>query len=346
MYTVLGGAGRQGRAIVHYLLENTDDLVEVVDFGKCPAVWDDKVKWTSHGVEGLMYSKDDSPRTVISCLEATTDYYIVKDICIPRRWDCILLGGLEKNARALVKLAEQRTIGGTIIPDCGLAPGVVSTIAGELYREGHENVDIYCGGIPQTMIDRDRLRHAKSFSPAGLWREYTGPVLARENRKPVYYPALSDHTRKWLTIGGDTEMYEWARTSGGLSLTPERVNLRSLNYYTLRWPNHFNYVKENIAWQPDPVDILDKMLPEVSCEVPDQVILRYKTEKERKTWCWMYDFENDISAMAQATGYIAAAIATLVAEKLRCAGLVFMDELDLQPIIDRCKQMRNQWMEA
>jgi len=70
--------------------------------------------------------------------------------------------------------------------------------------------------------------------------------------------------------------------------------------------------------------------------IPDVVILgvRYDQQPPCTWYRWDYDKENDISAMAQATGYVVAAVATMVYQEIFPRGILSMHDISFHDIVE------------
>lgn len=122
------------------------------------------------------------------------------------------------------------------VPQCGLAPGMISIIAAGL-MERFETVDtvrLRVGALPAR--PHNALKYALNWSTDGLVNEYGNPCLALEDGREVTLPPL--HGLESLVIDG--VQYEAFNTSGGLGTLAESCagKVRSMDYKTLRYPGH------------------------------------------------------------------------------------------------------------
>src|SRR3989344_6407432 len=108
--------------------------------------------------------------------------------------------------------------GVTIVPDCGMGPGMNISLA--LYAmsllDVPKEVLIWDGGLPQN--PKPPLNYFCSFSEDGLLNEYSGKASFIRNGKVVEVPALSD--LELVDFGPQIGMLEAFVTSGGLSTAP------------------------------------------------------------------------------------------------------------------------------
>ncbi|MFQ5845431.1 MAG: saccharopine dehydrogenase family protein [Planctomycetota bacterium] len=129
------------------------------------------------------------------------------------------LGGNTAVVREQLRLdRDARRRGVTIVPDCGLAPGLANVLAAhavaELPRARH--VQIRCGGLP--LRPRGPLGYALLFSIEGLTNEYTGDsvVLRRGRIERVEAFTEPEEFRGPRELGA----LEAFHTSGGSSTAP------------------------------------------------------------------------------------------------------------------------------
>ena len=351
MFIILGGMGIQGRAIVHYLYNHTDEEIVIVDKAEvfkqhnCVDV-NDRIKYIDNSQRSkLINYKYES--TLISCLSPEDNIEIL-DMCIKKQWNMVDLGGDTDIVRQQFTEDETaKTEGITIVPDCGLAPGIVSSaVQNCLSLYDFKSVNVFCGGIPK--YPNPPLNYSKVFSPQGVVKEYTGISEYIENGKIKKTPALSEYENIFVPGFG---ILEASNTSGGTSISTEyfQNKLNNFKYMTLRYPGHFKYVKKNILSQLEPVKVLESVMENASKQNPDVILFIVDAVcgkyRRKKGYIWEYDNENDILAMAQATGYVVASVATMVSEGKIRKGVVGMHEIDFNVIKKRCQKEYNQFTE-
>lgn len=135
--------------------------------------------------------------------------------------------------------AEARRAGVSVIPDTGLAPGMVSPLAMHGVRAMDEarSVRIRVGGLPQR--PRPPLNYALVFSVEGLINEYVEPCVAiRDGRIVSDIEPLVDVEE--IGFAPPLENLEAFNTSGGTSTLPRTLlgRVRDLDYKTIRYPGH------------------------------------------------------------------------------------------------------------
>lgn len=341
MYAVLG-YGEQGRAIVKYLLEHDGEPVWVADLKAAPES-DPRITFVEGSEKRLFNSLQAKKVVLISCLPTEYNYDVARR-CVSRGWSMIDLGGCERVSGMISRMNQDAARAGScLIPDCGLAPGIVSSLAGEAARNGCSSVRIFCGGIPQT--PSFPLGYVRSFSEEGLIKEYRGTALVRRKGRLESVPTLSEIEPLFVPGLG---VLEAAPTSGSVSWSPRTLStLETFEYKTLRYPGHWDYVRNHILTQPDPLSIMKDVLSGkvVSATDPDLIALVVEVDGEKTSYFWTYDQTHGLSAMSQATGYTVGAVATLVHDRMISKrGVLGMENIDPYVVINRARRMAGQYM--
>ncbi len=125
-----------------------------------------------------------------------------------------------------------------VIPDCGLAPGMVNVIAAEgLRRVGDaESVKVYVGGLPRH--PEPPRNNQIVYSLEGALDYYTTPSWVLRDGKPTRVDALSElESLSFPPPVGELEAFH---TGGGISTMPWAYEgrVRTMEYKTLRYPGH------------------------------------------------------------------------------------------------------------
>lgn len=223
--------------------------------------------------------------------------------------------------------------GVTIIPDCGVAPGLSSILVGygsiklDKVREAH----IMVGGIPETPVPP--LGYTITWSAEGLIDEYVRDVNIVEGGKIVEVPALSGLEEVDFPGVGRLEAFY---TDGLRTLVHSLPGVNSMYEKTLRYPGHVEKVRllrelgffddesiyvegrsvsprlltarllERSLWKPEVGDLL-AMIVDVRGEVgSEEAGYRYYIldRFHRKT---------GVTAMARTTGYTASIVGGMLA---------------------------------
>ncbi|MFW6200285.1 MAG: saccharopine dehydrogenase family protein, partial [Gemmatimonadota bacterium] len=131
-----------------------------------------------------------------------------------------------------------RDAGVSVIPDCGLAPGLVNILAqaGIDSLDETEAVRIWVGGIPRH--PKPPLNYGVVFSLEGVLNNYSTDALVLEEGELKRVPALSGvEILEFPEPAGELEGFY---TGGGISTLPLRHEgrIRTMSYKTLRYPGH------------------------------------------------------------------------------------------------------------
>ena len=133
---------------------------------------------------------------------------------------------------------KARARGISIIPDCGLAPGMVNILAAEGIRriDRPEKVKIFVGGLPQH--PEPPLNYQIVYSLEGALDYYTTPSWVLRGGKPTQVDALSE--LELVEFPSPVGTLEAFHTGGGISTLPFAYNgkIETMEYKTLRYPGH------------------------------------------------------------------------------------------------------------
>jgi lysine 6-dehydrogenase len=245
------------------------------------------------------------------------------------------LGGNNDAVRTQLDMNDQAEAAGVIIvPDCGLAPGLVSVLTadGVARCDKVNSVKIRVGGLPQS--PRPPLNYQIAFSSEGLINEYWEPcVILEDGKKKNVNPMSAVELMEFDGIGKLEAFY----TSGGTSTLPDTYEgvIDFLDYKTIRYPGHCALFKPmleiglasrskvkigDISVEPRSVlkAILDKNL---NFGDLDMVLMRVVVEGEKddqnKTIVYeivdRQDAKSGLTAMMRTTAFPAAIIAQMAA---------------------------------
>jgi lysine 6-dehydrogenase len=222
--------------------------------------------------------------------------------------------------------AAAKKKGITVIPDCGLAPGMVNILAEHAIKQLDtvETVRIYVGGLPQN--PEPPLNYQIVYSLEGVLDYYTTLSWVLRNKKRTQVKALSEIEAVYF--GGSLGELEGFHTAGGLSTMAFRYEgkIPTMEYKTLRYPGHariMEAIRELGLLELEPVDVKGmKVVPRdlvVAAMGPrltkpdgqDLVALRVFAEgtkggkPKRIGWEMVdyYDEDTGISAMERSTGF-------------------------------------------
>lgn len=231
---------------------------------------------------------------------------------------------------------EAKENGVTVIPDLGVAPGMINILSGygASKLDELESLKLYVGGIP---LNPERpLEYNHVFSMEGVFDHYTDPSLIIRNGIKQEVPSLSEVERIYFEKFGPLEAFH---TSGGTStLSHSYPNLKTLEYKTIRYPGHAEkfqllvdlnltrreYEVDVNGIKVSPRDVLLKVLdPIVELgDKDDAVLLRVlvsgKKANEEKTYAYEMttykDRINNVTAMARATANTISIVAQMIGD--------------------------------
>ena len=125
-----------------------------------------------------------------------------------------------------------------LMPQCGLAPGVIGMLGGHLASRFDELYDLRLRVGALSRNATNRLRYNFTWSIDGVINEYCNPCDAIVNGQRVSVQAMEGHE----TFTLDAEAFEAFNTSGGLGTLCETLKgkVRNLDYKTIRYPGHRN----------------------------------------------------------------------------------------------------------
>jgi lysine 6-dehydrogenase len=149
----------------------------------------------------------------------------------------------------------------SIIPDCGLAPGMVNILAAEGIRrlDRADQVRVYVGGLPQH--PEPPLNYQIVYSLEGALDYYTTPSWVLRGGKPVQVDALSE--LEPVEFPAPVGTLEAFHTGGGISTLPFAYEgkVDVMEYKTLRYPGHvaiMRPIRELGLLDLKPVDVKGK----------------------------------------------------------------------------------------
>lgn len=156
---------------------------------------------------------------------------------------CDLGGNNDVVAEELLLDAQFKAAGRTLVPDCGLAPGMANVLAARAARrlDSVEALRIRVGGLPQK--PEGPLRYQLVFSVGGLVNEYKEKCLVvRDGKTKSVEPLTEIEAIDFAAPFGRLEAFH---TSGGLSTLPRTLKgrVRNMDYKTIRYEGHCEKMK-------------------------------------------------------------------------------------------------------
>ncbi|HEX5971427.1 MAG TPA: saccharopine dehydrogenase C-terminal domain-containing protein, partial [Gemmatimonadaceae bacterium] len=151
---------------------------------------------------------------------------------------CDLGGNTEIVFQQKELMEKAKAKGITVVPDCGVAPGMVNILAqyGIEQMDSVDSVRIYVGGLPQE--PEPPLNYQIVYSLEGVLDYYTTLSWVVRNGKRAQVTALSEReTMDFPKPAGELEAFH---TAGGLSTMAWRYEgkIPTMEYKTLRYPGH------------------------------------------------------------------------------------------------------------
>lgn len=253
-YCVLG-SGRQGTAAAYDLIEKgeaasvvlADSSLEAATgaAGRVNRLTGSK-KATAAEVDAAASGEVAELLADVDVLICATPFRLIPactDAAIASQTGMVDLGGHTPTVLAQLDRNDEAAAAGiTIVPDCGMGPGMNNTMglyAADLLAQGGakpKSVRLYDGGLPQD--PRGPYGYRLFFHINGLTNEYDGEALFLRDGKPTPVPALTELEEVEFEGFGTLEAFV---TSGGTSTVPYTFagKLDTYENKTLRYPGHF-----------------------------------------------------------------------------------------------------------
>ena len=259
----------------------------------------------------------------ISAVPYNFNFYLSK-IAIEKNTHFLDLGGnndFVKKQRSLFSKAKNGNV--TIIPDCGLAPGMTSIITSDLVKnlDSVDFVKLRVGGLP---IDpKPPLNYQIVFSPNGLINEYIEKAIVLENGKINFKESMTDLEE--ISFPAPFNKMEAFLTSGGCSTLPYtyKDKIRHLDYKTIRFPGHCKTFKPLLKIKPRE-KLISYLIKNLPSNGKDVVLLKViakgiKDNSEFEIEYLMidyYDENNNITSMMRTTAYPTSIIAQMIEQEI------------------------------
>jgi lysine 6-dehydrogenase len=338
------GAGRMGYGAVYDLIYNSPGIERVtvadIDGAKAKAVAqavgtdriDIRQVDTSNAEETTRLMQDHD--SAISCVNYWYNASLSRIAIQTGTNFCDLGGNNYVVDEQLAMDADAKAADINIIPDCGLAPGMVSILAmhGASRFDDVDEIHIRVGGLPQS--PKPPLEYQLVFSVEGLINEYV--EVARVIRDGQIREVQSMTELESLEFDGFPPL-EAFQTSGGTSTLPDTFlgKVRELDYKTIRYAGHCDKFKTMIdlglSSSDEIVADFQKVVPRkvfgkllqrnLPADGPDYVLVRleFAGTKAGKAGRLRYDIvdkqdeASGLSAMMRTTAFPASIIAQMIA---------------------------------
>lgn len=344
MKVVVLGAGLMGKEVARDLIKN--DKVGRVFLGdidvKVAQEFVDSLGSNKVEVVELHAERDDSLMDVISKGDVVVNalFYSFNErvarAAIEVGVHSVDLGGhIGGVTEKILDLHEEaKAKGVTIIPDLGVAPGMVNILAGygASKLDEVESIKLFVGGIPTE--PKPPLHYTRVFSLDGVFDHYTEPSKTIQKGKLEEVPSLSGVEPIYFDDFGVLEAFY---TSGGIStLYKTFPNVRTLEYKTIRYKGHAEKFKlladlgfldsankVEVDNQEVPVRAVVREALKKKLELgtkPDAVLLRVIVAGEKAQQQVTYEYEMVVrkdmtineTAMARATANTISVVAQMI----------------------------------
>jgi len=346
MKVVVLGAGLMGKEVARDLIKN--NKVECVFLGdidiKIAQDFVDSLNTDKIEVVELHAERDDSLMEVISKGDVVVNalFYAFNErvarAAIAAGVHSVDLGGhIGGVTEKILDLDEEaKAKGVTIIPDLGVAPGMVNILAGygASKLDEVESIKLFVGGIPTE--PKPPLHYTRVFSLDGVFDHYTEPSKVILKGKLQEVPSLSGVEPIYFKDFGVLEAFY---TSGGISTLDKTFpNVQTLEYKTIRYKGHAEKFKlladlgfldasnkveienQEVSVRPVVREALKKKL-ELGSK-PDAVLLRVIVAGEKAQQQVTYEYEMVVTkdmtinetAMARSTANTISVVAQMIGE--------------------------------
>ena len=342
MRVLIIGCGNIGSVAAQDIAGSTSSIeVVVADKDKARAEQTAKTIARSN-ISSAQLNIDDKNKTIkllndfdlaMGFLPGNLGYQLCKT-CIEAQKDLVDVSFMPEDPLTLQDRAKRADV--TIVPDCGLAPGISNVLVGHAVTELNrvETVHIMVGGLPEKPVPP--LGYVVTWSPESLIDEYTRKAKIVRKGKMAEVEALSGVEEvKFPTVGKLEAFF----TDGLRTLTRTIAGAEEMGEKTLRYPGHAEKIRllEALGFFEDkqfdmgsvrvsPRMVTAKLLGDRlrRTEVRDLVALRVKVsglkKGTRKRYVYSlldrYDEKRKITAMARTTAFPASIVAQLILKKV------------------------------
>ncbi len=229
------GAGKVGGTIADMVAQYHELPVTLADLAAAPDTGDSLVRRTQCDVldETALAAMIERHSAVINALP----FYLAERVALQAGRLGVPYFDLTEDVAATTAI---RRIAGaasaSLMPQCGLAPGVIGMLGSELAHGFDELHDLRLRVGALTRSANNGLRYHFTWSIDGVINEYCNPCVAIVDGKLLSVQPMEGY--ETLTLDG--EPFEAFNTSGGLGTLCETLQgkVRNLDYKTLRYPGH------------------------------------------------------------------------------------------------------------
>ena len=251
---VIVGSGRQGIAVAYDLLRNDNHQVTMIDVSESflnKALEKLSKIVVNKNLNGIVADVTDYNKMLeilsdIDVMISAVPYEFnleLSKIAIDSKTSMVDLGGHTNIVREQLSMNQKALSKGvTLVPDCGMGPGMnitMAVLATEILDKTDE-IYIWDGGLPKD--PKPPWNYSLFFNIEGLTNEYDEQAYFLKDGEIVEVPCFDKIEN--LTFKNIGEL-EAAVTSGGLSTMPWtfKGRLKVLENKTLRYKGHWEWMK-------------------------------------------------------------------------------------------------------
>jgi saccharopine dehydrogenase-like NADP-dependent oxidoreductase len=309
----IAGAGGIGRAAALFILDAQDWEARVVLGDVSEEQLEDAQAWLQRAIgrtNRLETFRMPSGGDAEAYRQALGDADVLLD-CLPGQFApamarlCLEYGLHYANLTEYVRETEEIVAMASgaetgFILQTGLAPGYINNLGIHLAETFMQRYDVdrlerlamRVGAL--TQYTESPHFYGFTWSTIGVATEYVKPSVAVRNHQIERLPSLSEP--ETIIING--RRYEADLTSGGAADLPDafRDQIRSIDYKTIRYPGHFDWVRNFLSTHADTNDVIGSLERHMLQNVPhveDDVIVLYASVSG-------YDRHGDLRAIQHA----------------------------------------------
>jgi len=270
---------------------------------------------------------------MVGALPGEVGYLSIK-ACVNAKVNAVDVSFMPENPLTLSKAALKAGV--TIIPDCGVAPGLSNMLVQRAISRLDQVMDaqIMVGGLPEKPIPP--LGYTVTWSVEGVIDEYMRKAKIVKDGKVIEVEALSGLEEAKLPGVGKLEAFY---TDGLRTLLNTVKGVECMGEKTLRYPGHIEKIKllKNLGFLDEkplqvegvsipPRQITAKLLERklLRPDVPDILTMLVKVDGKKAGRRVMYSYylldrydkKSKVTAMSRTTGYTTSCVAQLLAKKL------------------------------
>jgi lysine 6-dehydrogenase len=270
----------------------------------------------------------DSADLVIGLSPGRLGFNVMK-ACVEKKKNLIDLSFMAEDPFFFQKSALEGGV--TIIPDCGVAPGLSNILIGKASSQLDEVKDvlIYVGGLPQNLIPP--LNYKVTWCVEDLFEEYTRKAKIIRNGKTVEVDALEGLEEIEFEGLGKFEAF----FTDGVRTLHDTIKANNMWEKTLRYSGHaekIKLIKKLGLLKKEPITSINMSPWEFMCkfweenlsffEEKDFVLMRIKVSGRKGSAKFLHTYEvvdyfdeqRNITAMGRSTAYTAVAVIKLMIE--------------------------------